>query len=402
MSPRTLEIQLHGRRVGLLVSREDYSCFHLDEDFITDPERAVLGLEFEDDPRKKRCNNMRVPVWFSNLLPEGRLRTWVAEDRLVSPDREFELLTRVGSDLPGAVMALPTDSGEGTLPAPPPHENDGEPTASPSWKFSLAGVQLKFSMLQEGDRFTMPAVDGAGGDWIVKTPDHRYPRVPVTELAMMRLAALAGIEVPETQLVHRDALPDLPARVWPEDESWAYAVKRFDRIAAGERVHIEDLAQVRGFMPADKYRGSFETIAALIYRGHDLPSLEEFVRRLAFNLLIHNGDAHLKNWSLIYRDPRMPVLSPAYDLVATGAYVEDTDLGLRFGGSKRFDDVRLDTFRRLGGHLGVDGSALATRAEEVISATLSAWPSVEEEHLACPFGRKIRETLSRSAALLHR
>lgn len=84
-------------------------------------------------------------------------------------------------------------------------------------------------------------------------------------------------------------------------------------------MHIEDLAQVRNVYPNAKYEGNYETVAALIYRRSDLHALREFARRLAFCVLISNGDAHLKNWSLIYRNPRVPTLSPAYDLVATRA-----------------------------------------------------------------------------------
>ncbi len=62
-------------------------------------------------------------------------------------------------------------------------------------------------------------------------------------------------------------------------------------------------------------------------------------RRLAFSLLIGNGDAHLKNWSLIYRDRRNPTLSPAYDFVSTAAYGtrsgQADDLGLRFDRTRR-------------------------------------------------------------------
>jgi len=75
-------------------------------------------------------------------------------------------------------------------------------------------------------------------------------------------------------------------------------------------VHIEDLAQVRNVYPENKYLGNYETVAALAYRGHDLNSLREFARRLAFTILIANDDAHLKNWSLIYTDPRVPCLAP--------------------------------------------------------------------------------------------
>src|SRR6266511_434916 len=117
------------------------------------------------------------------------------------------------------------------------------------------------------------------------------------------------------------------------------------------RVPIEDLAQVQNIYPEAKYSGNYETVAALVYRGRDAEALREFARRLAFTILIANGDGHLKNWSLIYRDARTPTLSPAYDLVATAPYREHlTDqetLALKFGGSRRFRSVRLTTFTRL-------------------------------------------------------
>jgi serine/threonine-protein kinase HipA len=128
-----------------------------------------------------------------------------------------------------------------------------------------------------------------------------------------------------------------------------------------------------------KYQGNFETLAALLYRERDLRALREFARRMAFNILISNGDAHLKNWSLIYRDPRIPTLSPAYDLVSTSVYQvssEPDDLGLRFGGSRRFERVTLGTFARLEKRLGAAAVDLAGSAAETVERVLSAWPRV--------------------------
>src|SRR5439155_8665854 len=101
--------------------------------------------------------------------------------------------------------------------------------------------------------------------------------------------------------------------------------------------------------------GNFETVSALTYRQRDVEALREFVRRLTFNTLISNGDAHLKNWSLIYPDRRIPTLSPAYDLVSTAFYKvgdREEDLGLKFGNSRRFEKVNLYGFRRLEERLG--------------------------------------------------
>ena len=84
-------------------------------------------------------------------------------------------------------------------------------------------MQLKFSMITDRDRLTLPAF-GEGGDWIVKLPDQLYAEVPRNEFAMMSLAAAAGIDVPEIRLVHRDEIQGLPSNVWPGTEKWAFAM----------------------------------------------------------------------------------------------------------------------------------------------------------------------------------
>ncbi|MBS2963176.1 HipA domain-containing protein [Actinocrinis puniceicyclus] len=176
--------------------------------------------------------------------------------------------------------------------------------------------------------------------------------------------------------------------MWPNSEQWAYAIRRFDRACDTRRtaIHIEDFAQVRDKYPQAKYEGTFDTVAALAYRGRDLPGLREFARRLAFIVMIGNGDAHLKNWSLIYRDPRNPTLSPAYDLVSTIQYHSgdggQEDLGLRLGRSRRFEAVGLESFatlqRRLEQRFGKIAVSLAEIADDTARRTVEAWPHFQE------------------------
>ncbi|GGP56959.1 type II toxin-antitoxin system HipA family toxin [Saccharothrix coeruleofusca] len=392
-------VLLHGRRVGTLRQRGDFTRFSFNEAYLEDPRRAVLGLRFEERLRAPYSSALRLPKWFSNLLPEGPLREWIAQDRGVSLDREMELLAQVGHDLPGAVQVREVDDVDDDRPwsHPAASPDDAVPaTADSPWRFSMAGVALKFSMLASGDRLTVPAA-GVHGDWLVKFPDYRYPDVPRNEFAMMGLARAAGVEVPETRLVHRDELDGVPARMWPNEEEWAYAVRRFDRLADERRtpVHMEDFAQVRDKYPQAKYEGTFETVAALAYRGRDLRSLAEAVRRIAFCAVIGNGDAHLKNWSLIYRDRRVPTLSPAYDLVSTAPYSpagEAEDLGLKFGGSKRFADVRTPVFdrlrERLSRQLGAVDLDLAAIAAHTVERVREQWPEHADGLAANPELRK--------------
>ncbi|MCP1501409.1 serine/threonine-protein kinase HipA [Curtobacterium herbarum] len=355
MMDRQHAVLLHGSPIGVIHHRGDFARFSFLEDYWDRPGRPVLGLWFEDHPGLSPQAALRLPPWFSNLLPEGKLRTWIARDRRVAVDRELELLLQVGHDLPGAVEVI-ADAGNR------PHEDwsvtdayFAEVTEDRPWKFSLAGVGLKFSMLRAEDRLTIPA-SFENGDWIVKMPAADHPGVPRNEFAMMSLAKQVGIDTPRILLIHREELPALPGAVWPGKEDLAYAVERFDRSAGGtNRIHIEDFAQVREFYPEQKYDGSFETVAALAFRGHDEAALIEFVRRLVLNVLVGNGDAHLKNWSLIYRDPGSPTLSPVYDVVSTEGYIgEGEDLGMKFARSRSLDSVNLASFDRLARKLDVD------------------------------------------------
>jgi serine/threonine-protein kinase HipA len=406
-SEEQFRVYLHDRPIALLQRRGDFTRFVFDIDYVDDPHRAVLGLRFEENLRARHSAHLRLPPWFSNLLPEGRLREWIAEARRVSVEREMELLAQVGLDLPGAMRVLPADT---PLPADLA-ERDGLGQAGDGgigrsvWRFSLAGVGLKFSMLAQGDRFTAPAL-GEGGDWIVKVPDPKFADVPRNELAMMTLAGAAGIEVPEVKLVHRDQIESLPERVWTHGEANAYAVRRFDRGKRRELIHIEDFAQVRGFYPDERYAGSYETLGALVYRRHDTAALREFARRLAFSVLIGNGDAHLKNWSLIYRDPRVPTLAPAYDLVATAIYrpsdLGPEDLALKFGRSKRFDAITLAAFAALDAKLGAN-AGLADVVASFVGRVVAEWPRVAElfgEHNE--LRKEIGNLITRRAASLLR
>jgi serine/threonine-protein kinase HipA len=371
--------------VGALRQRGDHTRFIVDRSYAEDPGRPVLGLVFEQDLDRVHAAALRLPPWFSNLLPEGQLRRWIADQRGVSDQREMELLAEVGDDLPGAVRVLPLPSDyapddDTPLPQAPARRAD-RPDEDGRGRFSLAGVQLKLSMVAAGDRLTLP-VGGAVGDWIVKFPDRGLPHVPVVEHVTMTLARSAGIEVPPVRLVHRDELPDTPPDLWPGTEDLAFAIERFDRGPDRTRVHIEDLAQVRDVYPEHKYNGSFSTLARLVHRGHDDRSLVEFGRRLALSILVDNSDAHLKNWSLRYADPRRPVLAPAYDLVSVAPFQGfGGETALRFERTRRADQVRYASFDRLAERSGAPGLGLGQTARETVAAATAAWPGIADRLL---------------------
>jgi serine/threonine-protein kinase HipA len=344
-----LVVSISGVRAGLLHPSREGSFFELDDEYLDLPDRPVLGQLFEDDPTRPQRTRQGVPPWFANLLPEGPLRQLIAERADVHESRSLFLLGLLGSDLPGAVTVRGLDDD----PMDQEEIRAAKGEAEVPLRFSLAGVQMKFSAIRESRGLTIP-VEGLGGDWIVKLPDQRFGAVPENEYSMMELARDSGLSVPETQLVDVNGISALPDEV-AEISGRALAVRRFDR-NDGERVHIEDFAQVLGLSPAKKYGATnFDTMARVVAAVCGAEDTEEFLRRLVFMIAIGNYDAHAKNWSLIYPDGRSARLAPAYDLVAVSAY----------------EAIE----RRLERKLALKLASVAT-AEAVSEDTSVGWPSV--------------------------
>src|SRR5690554_7890214 len=89
---------------------------------------------------------------------------------------------------------------------------------------------------------------------------------------------------------------------------------------------MEDFAQVLVKYPHEKYNSaSYEQVGRIIYEyaGDGLADAQQLARRLLVNILLANGDAHLKNWSVLYSNRITPTLSPAYDIVTTRVYMMD-------------------------------------------------------------------------------
>ncbi len=323
----------------------------------------------------------RVPPFFSNLLPEGNLREYLAGLAEVNPDREFFLLGVLGADLPGALVVTPFE-GEGKQVGPQQqeeddHHDDDHPRKG-VLRFSLAGVQLKFSaVIEASGGLTIPA-GGMGGSWIVKLPSHRFPAVPENEFAMLELARRVGIAVPENRLVPVAEIQGLPEEARAPGGQ-VLAVRRFDRLPGGGSVHMEDFAQVFGQFPENKYKfHSYANIASVLWAEAGDDAVWEFVRRLVFSVLIGNADMHLKNWSLLYPDRRMPQLSPGYDFVATLPYLPNDTLALSFGGSRSLSEITPDQMRRFADTARIPASPLWRIAVETAERTVAAWKTLEQ------------------------
>jgi len=256
-------------------------------------------------------------------------------------------------------------------------------------RFSLAGVQMKFSMREQDGRY-QTAESGALGDWIIKTPSTTYKHVPLNEFTAMRLAELVGVAIPEIRLAEMDKLEQLPAINLP-DEHYAFAIRRFDR-QEGERIHMEDFAQILVKYPQDKYRSAnYRQIGKILYGYAEdgLGDVQQLARRLLVNILLANGDAHLKNWSVLYPNTVTPILSPAYDIVTTRVYMGDErEFALNLGRDKDWYRASMGQFEYWAGKADIPWRAIKPHLLDTMDKARSLWPDalkdlpMDDEHKA--------------------
>lgn len=147
----TMRIYLHGKLVGVLTLFPPHqNMFVFDPRYVEDRERPTLSLSFKSAAggliTEPLLAKQKLPTFFSNLLPEGALREYLAKKAQVHPEREFHLLAALGQDLPGAIEIRVGGAQDnfvsGEMLQSVTDDND-------ALRFSLAGVQLKFSAVME-------------------------------------------------------------------------------------------------------------------------------------------------------------------------------------------------------------------------------------------------------------
>ncbi len=180
-------------------------------------------------------------------------------------------------------------------------------------RFALAGSQGKFALERFDDRWTWPNAKHPSTH-IVKPPHERFCGALLVEDATMHLAAACGLDV---------------ARSFGDDQ--AYVVERFDREVCADgqvlRIHVEDFTQALGVSRHAKYSVTAADSFALLKRQPNGRSLvREWAKRLVFNTLVGNCDAHGKNYSLFLRSDGSVELCPLYDALCTRVWQETSDL----------------------------------------------------------------------------
>ncbi|MEO6127724.1 MAG: HipA domain-containing protein [Ferruginibacter sp.] len=213
--------------------------------------------------------------------------------------------------------------------APQINEEDGQKFMENRKRISISGVQEKMSLILSKNKLRLTQ-EGEQGTFILKPIPRdlkKVDQVPANEHLTMQIASqVYGINTAENGMIFfKNGLP-------------AYITRRFDVKADGLKWGKEDFATLAGRSRdnagADfKYSYSYEEAAALIRQF--VPAwrveIEKYFVLVVFNYLFSNGDAHLKNFSLLESATGDYFLSPAYDLLNTRLHVDDTDFALDKG-----------------------------------------------------------------------
>ncbi|WP_370680311.1 type II toxin-antitoxin system HipA family toxin [Comamonas sp. GB3 AK4-5] len=420
MQVKALEIRLATRRVGVLfqyplAQDQTINRFVADDDFASDPEQAMLSLSYRaSDPQAQAAfwralgaaqlngslsvdakRGWLLPAFFQNLLPEGPLRTRIAEMRGCEPEDHFEILAATGKDLPGDVQALPIELGRSELSRIVTQNNDAlemSVVADPlEDAISVSGVQAKLAVLKSDGRFvgrTKLTEASEVRHVIAKLPVAGQPLLPELEALSLCLAKAAGVQVVEAELAplallaaeHHYDLGDV------DGDTQFLAVYRYDRDAptATGRVHCEDFAQILGVQPEAKYTRDYLSIAAVMMLKPTLgeAAVHELLRRILVNDLMGNPDMHLKNMGLRYADGRTPDLPPAYDLVAYAAYgVLQSGRALQLiapEAGKKYEHQRLTpaVVRSFCARLGIPEKPAQTALRRCAHRAFETWPAL--------------------------
>lgn len=311
---RALEVTIGGSgRAGQLLKSSTYEFRYLD----AEPEQPSVALLM---PARERLTwqdgDLFAPM--DQNLPEGDLFMRIRQGFPKQPLTPMHLLALVGRNGIGRLgYQLP---GAAPPPAPPPMGKSALLRTAYSPKVfdelvaaylgtgaGIAGMQPKI-MVPDRPTVPMPAL-------IVKAASPAYPGLAANEFLCLRAAQRAGIEVPGFAL---------------SEDGQMLVLDRFDLVQGAdgqvERLGFEDIAALAGLRVRDvlsdrKYQGSYQRVAELL-RQLQLPgdNLRRFFQQVAFSVLVRNGDAHLKNFGVLYRSAAEIWLAPMFDVVTTSIY----------------------------------------------------------------------------------
>jgi len=336
-------------KAGKLVRLSHGSRFTYDEEFLAKG-NAGIALQLPSERRSHETQGDVLHPFFAGLLPEGRRLTALVRTLKTSEDDLFTLLAASGADVIGDISVRLMDNPEPE--STPEIHHSAEVNFIELFERSIQSNRLEDRDIDSAISGILPkisaqmisfpvSVAASNRRYILKLSVQEFPKIVENEHFMMQLASRAGLKVAPVKIVT------------DKDQNVGLLVERFDRLYDSrlkrfELLHQEDACQFLGRYPADKYRLKVSDIMQGIFDYASAPIVEGacFIKLLLFSYLITNGDLHAKNISLLEsKDRSRMILAPAYDLVATLPYNDDS-MALQFEG--RTKNFKLHDFLAFG------------------------------------------------------
>jgi len=374
-----LAVWLYDTRVALVDQLRGRLRLSYTEDALSRYALGVPLLSLSLPIRPERYTHGLVRPFLDGLLPEGEPRQIIANELGLSRDDTYGLIGALGRDCAGALVIQPADDAAPpkatTLTATPLNGSELEALIANlrraplgiggPVRISLAGVQEKLVLTRMPDGVWGRPVAGTPSTHILKPEIDRFPQTVENEFFCMRFARELGIRVPDVEMMSIGR-----RRV--------IAVQRYDRIVlkdgSVERIHQEDFCQATGIPPEKKYEEdggpSLRRIAELLQSAAAADSLDEFLRAVVLNILVGNGDAHAKNYSLLHESAGTLRLAPIYDVLSTLTY-GDNHLAAYVDNVRRTDQVTGDRLINEAAGWGIS----ERRAKEIVRDLLDRAPA---------------------------
>ncbi len=363
----SLVVWTAGNKSGILEQDEEYVFNYLAD--MSDRYSVSLTMPV----RLKSWTHKDLHPVFQMNLPEGALLAAIknALAKIARVD-ELTLLRVVGANQIGRnrfalreekspAFKTSPESLEDILCYPDTGELFNELMQKYAMSSGVSGIQPKV-MLDAKDRATVHS-----SSYIVKSWGEDYPSLAANEYFCMKAVQRAGLPVPEFYLSENGRL---------------FVMKRFDITDTGEYVGFEDMCALQGLGTEDKYTGSYErmvkTINDYVSPKYRQIAREQFFAVLTLSVMLRNGDAHLKNFGVLYADPTEgeTKLAPVYDIVTTTAYIGKDVPALTIGGTKKWWDRKM--LEKFGvAHCGLSVSRIAGIISKSGDAVLNIKPELK-------------------------
>lgn len=335
MSTEVLDVWVGNKRVGQLLQEDHTYIFQYQDITSLDPQKDLVSLTMPVRARQYETQILMPP--FQMVLPEGALleNLRMRFAKVLNISNDVLLLKLIGNDTIG--RARFTEAGA-------PLETDAQPNYSLTElltypgtedlfrelvdqlavRSGVSGVQPKVLWNDYGKKIALPT-----GRYILKSAGHEYPGLAVNEYFCLKAAQVCGLTTPDFHL---------------SDSGKMLVVGRFDIDENNHQLAFEEVCALQHLSRHGKYDSSYEAVADTIQKTPCDPPGEarrDLFKSVLLSMMLKNGDAHLKNFGVLYDDTERKWLAPVYDLVSTVVYQPKDVPALTLAGRKQWPVIEV-------------------------------------------------------------